>query len=167
MGLLDPRHTPERVRRHHEPRGADDAEHDEQGDDHGAAGRVVAQMAPGAESQDVAQIGGNPRRAADEIGEPRMSWSDEAPGDPDGHEAHDHIARDDMHPIQFIGGCPGRDEGREQAPMQDPDERVPHLDLRRDLRRPRIAAGFGDDGAFGVHHESLPVFTTAPVAGFM
>src|SRR5262245_23920834 len=129
VDLADPCQASERVGDHHQAGSADDGQHAQQRDDHGAAGGIVAQRAPGAQPDGVAQIARDRARATHEILEASMLSADEAPDDAKSHQADDAGAGRDMHAPVLVAGRPGRQKRGDQAPVKDAHERVPHLDV--------------------------------------
>ena len=57
-----------------------------------------------------------------------MPGSDEAPHDPQRDESGDGIADTDVQPLDLVPGHEGEDEQADEAPVEDPDERIPDAD---------------------------------------
>ena len=128
MKVLDATRAPERIRGHGEPSGRDAGDHDEQGQHHCSARRVVAEMARRPESKRLTRVGGDLAWRANEVAEPGVAGSDKAPDDPQRDESGDGIAHLDVQPLALVPGHEGEDEQAHEAPVEDPDERIPDAD---------------------------------------
>jgi hypothetical protein len=73
-------------------------------DDHNTAGRIMAEIPWRPEHGHVAQIGEDLPRLPDEVAEPRVARTDEAPDDAQRNQPGDGVAGGDVHLPGVIAG---------------------------------------------------------------
>ena len=102
-------------------------EHEERVDHSGAA-RAVAEIALGAQGDQVAQISERLGRAVGKIREARVARPNKTPNHPRHDENARHIARPHMHDKRILGEV-GDGKGQHQGPMGESYETVPHINV--------------------------------------
>ena len=68
-------------------------------------------------------------RGGDEIGKTGMLRADEAPQEAEDQQADDEITRPDVGREQFVLGEVGYEKGAGKQPVEDPQQRIPDLNL--------------------------------------
>ena len=122
--LLDPLGPPEPVGGGQPTSAGRDQDGREQAKDHHRPGRVVTEVTLRTTAHKAAQIASQPRRRGHEVLEPGMAGADQAPDQPEGDQAEDDVTGDLVQPLAFLAQERRRD-GRDQAPMEQAQKRVP------------------------------------------
>jgi hypothetical protein len=164
VGLADEADAPEGVGGHHHAAQGDDDERQQERHHHRSARRVVADVAAGLEGKRVLEEAEHRRGRVEKVGEAGVARADEAPRHAEGDEADDDVAGELVHRQDLLARRPGGDEGRDQRPVEEADERVPH----RDGRRPDLPAGVRslvEDERHSSFSPSVP--TRVPSTGFI
>jgi hypothetical protein len=142
VDVLDPEDAEIGVRLGEPAGDAGEADQAEEGHDHRPAGRVVAEMARGAEAREGSEIREDGAGTVDEIAEARVARAKEAPGDPQQRERGRGVANRHVEVLRVRGKERGEDQGGD-GPMQDPHQRVPHGERARAARGACIGEGEG------------------------
>ena len=108
---------------------AGQAQAKQQGHHHGAAGRVVAQVAPGTQVHRVLDERLDCGRPVDEIAETRMAGTDKTPQQAQRDQSGDRVAGHHVQGQQLLFRDVRNDESCRQAPVEHSHENVPHFDF--------------------------------------
>ena len=132
--------------------GREDA--DQQQQHHPSASGVMAKRALGVAGCKVLQVMEHRRRAAHEITEAGMLAADETPDNARCNQRQNGVARPRMHGSGIVASEVGEGEQADQAPVENPDEPVPNLDVacaHGDLRNTENDARYNGFKIIGMH----------------
>ncbi len=80
------------------------------------------------EPKRLTRVGRNLTWRTNEVAEPGVACSDEAPDDPQCDEGGDGVAHPDVQPLNLVSGHESDGEQAYEAPVEDADERIPNAD---------------------------------------
>lgn len=138
VGVFNPFDAPVGIGRHHISRRDNSGNRGEEGDHHCSTCRVVADIASGLHRQAGSDESEYRAWSVYEAREPGMAAADDTPCHTNKQKADDRVSREDMSLFPFVPCEVGEGKQSNQAPVKQPDQGVPDLDLRRRVHPRRL-----------------------------